>query len=222
MIHVYSEPYMDLPVFQDNLRSSSGWLAELEREKLVWIDAIERDRDGVRDRILELAGEQAKRALDLVSGWASAQDASLNVARLRELHATLKGEDEGLRVLEAKPVLDQHDPAPPSLLPRFLENAFDWFGTQSFNEIHPVEQAALVLLRLSDLVPFPSLNAETALRAASFYTERAGFPPLIIFDDTDTQVRYRNALEAAFRMLTQPLVEFLAEMLTRTIRTVTK
>ncbi len=213
---------MDLPVFQDNLRSSSGWLAELEREKSVWIAMIERDRDRALDSIRVLAGDRVERALELVSGWAREDQPVLSVERLKELHSTLTGEDEGLRLVEAKPFIDQHDPAPPVLLPRFLENAFDWFGTPSFNEIHPVEQASLVLLRLRDFEPFPSLNDETALRAASFYTERAGFPPLIIFDDTDTQVRYRKALEAAFRMLTQPLVEFLAEMLTRTIRTVAK
>ena len=213
---------MDLPVFQDNLRSSSGWLAELEREKSVWIGMIARDRDRALDSIRVLAGDRVERALELVSGWAREDQPVLSVERLKELHSTLTGEDEGLRLVDAKSFIDQHDPAPPVLLPRFLENAFDWFGTPSFNEIHPVEQASLVLLRLRDLEPFPSLNDETALRAASFYTERAGFPPLIIFDDTDTQVRYRKALEAAFRMLTQPLVEFLAEMLTRTIRTVAK
>jgi hypothetical protein len=213
---------MDLPVFQDNLRSSSGWLAELEREKGVWIEIMARDGDRVRDSIRVFAGDQMEPALDLVSHWAREEQAALSVARLRELHTTLKGEDEGLRQVEAKPFIDQHDPAPPGLLLRFLENAFDWFSTPSFNEIHPVEQASLVLLRLRDLEPFPSLNDETALCAASFYTERAGFPPLIIFDDADTQARYRKALEAAFRMLTQPLVEFLAEMLTRTIRTVSK
>jgi hypothetical protein len=58
----------------------------------------------------------------------------------------------------------------------------------------------------------------TALLAASFYTERDGLPPLVIFADETTLARYRHALEAAFRMLTQPLVELFAEMLTRAMR----
>jgi len=43
-------------------------------------------------------------------------------------------------------------------------------------------------------------------------------PPLVIFADDTTLARYSRALEAAFRMLTQPLVEIFAEMLTRTMR----
>jgi hypothetical protein len=43
-------------------------------------------------------------------------------------------------------------------------------------------------------------------------------PPLVIFADELTQARYARALEAAFRMLTQPLVELFAEMLTRVMR----
>jgi hypothetical protein len=98
-----------------------------------------------------------------------------------------------------------------------LDNAFDWFSTPSFDQLHPVEQATVVYLRLLDLQPFTSYTSVTAQLAASFYTERAGLPALIIFADEETAAHYSNALEAAFRMLTQPLVEFFAEMLTRTI-----
>jgi hypothetical protein len=84
--------------------------------------------------------------------------------------------------------------------------------------LHPVERAAVVYLRLLDLHPFLSHNETTAMLAAGFYTEREGLPPLVIFADEMTQARYARALEAAFRMLTQPLVEFFAEMLTRTMR----
>jgi len=108
-----------------------------------------------------------------------------------------------------------HDPRPALVLPRMLDNAFDWFGTESFKDLHPVERAAVVYLRLLDLHPFPTQTEITATLAASFYTEREGLPPLVIFADDSTLARYAHALEAAFRMLTQPLVELFAEMLTR-------
>jgi hypothetical protein len=54
------------------------------------------------------------------------------------------------------------------------------------------------------------------LLAASFYTEREGLPPLIIF--ADETLMARSVLESAFRMMTQPLCEFFAEMLTRAMR----
>src|SRR5262249_11930762 len=101
---------------------------------------------------------------------------------------------------------------------RMLDNAFDWFSTESFKDLHPVERAAVVYLRLLDLSPFPSHTETTATLAASYYAEREGLPPLVIFADGATQARYAHALEAAVRMLTQPLVELFAEMLMRTMR----
>jgi len=127
------------------------------------------------------------------------------------------GEDV-LRKTEPLPLNAMHDPTPALLLPRMLDNAFDWFSAPSFDELHAVEQATVVYLRLIDLHPFPSLTETTALLAASFCTERAGLPPLIVFADKATMALHRSVLESAFRILTQPLVEFFADMLTRTIR----
>jgi hypothetical protein len=123
-----------------------------------------------------------------------------------------------LRKIEPTPICAAHEPTPTLILPRMLDNAFDWFDTESFMDLHPVERAAVVYLRLLDLHPFSSHTETTATLAAGFYTEREGMPPLVIFADDLTQARYARALEAAFRMLTQPLVEFFAEMLTRTMR----
>jgi hypothetical protein len=102
------------------------------------------------------------------------------------------------------------------MLPRLLDLAFDWFTTEGFAELHPLEQATLVYLRLLDLSPFASENQLTALLAAGFHTRRAGFPVIIarVWSlDEAAETRYRQALEAAFRMLTQPLVEFFADEL---------
>ena len=123
-----------------------------------------------------------------------------------------------MRKTEPAPVVAGHEPAPALILPKMLDNAFDWFDTESFRDLHPVERAAVVYLRLLDLSPFSSHTGTTAALAAGFYTEREGLPPLVIFADDLTQARYARALEAAFRMLTQPLVELFAEMLTRTMR----
>ena len=79
------------------------------------------------------------------------------------------------RKTEPKPINAVHDPLPAVLLPRFLDNAFDWFSTEGFAEMHAVEQAAVVFLRVLDLHPFTTLNETMALLAASFYVERAGF-----------------------------------------------
>ena len=227
---------IELPIFSDNLKSSASWADLLAREQGTWNEARAStdSRAQIERRIREHQVKQAllrakqefkeqnfREAARSISSWAGETDAKLTVELLLELHRTLIGADRGedvLRKTEPLPINAMHDPTPVRLLPRMLDNAFDWFAVPSFGELHRVEQATVVYLRLLDLHPFPSSMETTALLAASFYTERAGLPPLIIFADDETLVRYAGAIEAAFRMLTQPLVEFFAEMLGRTIR----
>ncbi|MBO0797990.1 MAG: Fic family protein, partial [Blastocatellia bacterium] len=169
----------------------------------------------------EIDEDRLGAAADLISAWAGETEAQLNVERLLEVQRALMGAQSGedlLRKTEPLPINERHDPTPARLLPRMLDNAFDWFATPGFNELHPVEQSTVVYLRLLDLHPFSQLTETTALLAAGFYTERAGLPPLILFADEGTQARYSSAIDAAFRMLTQPLVELFAEMLRRAMR----
>lgn len=225
-----------LPIFNDNLRSSGSWADLLARERQTWseirssVDA----RVTAEARILELqVGQERVRAggkIDeqhfiaaarYVRSCAAEFEAGLTVDGLFHLQRVLTGSsnvDELLRKAEPLPITAMHDPAPAIILPRMLDNAFDWFTTEGFNQLHPVEQATVVYLRLLDLAPFTLHTETTALLAAGFYTLRADLPPLIIYSDDETLARHTNALEAAFRMLTQPLVEFMAEMLARTMR----
>jgi hypothetical protein len=227
---------MNLPIFSDNLKSSASWADLLARERVAWDEA--RQSSDSRSRVESRARQErirqamlrAGRGLDevrlreaanLISAWAADPEAKLDAERLLKLHRTIIGalaSADVLRKTEALPINAMHDPTPALLLPRMLDNAFDWFGTESFKDLHPVERAAVVYLRMLDLHPFPAHNETTAMLAASFYTEREGLAPLVIFADETTLARHASALEAAFRMLTQPLVEFFAEMLTRAMR----
>lgn len=227
---------MELPIFNDNLRSSGSWTAQLANEQEKWKAALARAEHEaslaaqlrsiqveqmVRRAVQELEGERMRAAAQLVSHWAAEPEAKLTSARLLALHRALIGaasEADVVRRSEPLPLAVGHDPTPALLVPRMLDHAFDWFATPSFAELHPVEQATVVYLRLLDLHPFANAVEPTALLAASFYTERAALPPLIIFADETTQARYAHALAAAFRMLTQPLVELLAEMLVRALQ----
>jgi hypothetical protein len=227
---------MDLPIFNDNLKSSASWADLLAGEREAWDSARQAPDERVqieartrREQIeqalrragLGIDGRRLLEAASLVSGWAADPEAKFGVERLLDLHRAVTGAPAGAEVLrktEPTPINATHEPTPALLLPRMLDNAFDWFDTESFRDLRPVERAAVVYLRLLDLHPFTSHTETTATLAASFYTEREGLPPLVIFADELTQARYARALEAAFRMLTQPLVEFFAEMLTRTMR----
>jgi hypothetical protein len=178
------------------------------------------------EQILKTSAEQIDRArlaeaAKKVSAWAREPEAKFNAERLLELHRTLTGADshaDMLRKDDPTPINDAHDPTPAVLLPRMIDHAFDWFSTESFGELHAVEQAAIVYLRLLDLYPFPALTEPTAMLAAGFYTERAGLPPLLVSGDEATRARFAHAREAAMRMLTQPLVELFAEMLRTTMQ----
>lgn len=227
---------MELPIFNDNLKSSAAWTAQLARAQENWKAALTcaeraaqmqaRLRQMQVEHLAARAGAEIDEArwhnaAQLVSAWAAETEAKLDGERLLTLQRGLLGlapSADVLRKTEALPINAAHDPTPAILLPRMLDHAFDWFATLSFAELHPVEQATIVYLRLLDLHPFPTASAPTALLAASFYTERAGLPPLIIFADDVTEARYDNALAAAFRMLTQPLVELFAEMLLRAMQ----
>lgn len=93
-------------------------------------------------------------------------------------------------------------------LPLVIENALGWYTAESFAELNPVEQSALVLLRLLDIQPFADENERTALAAASLFTLRSDLPSIIL--KPELQPRYRNALDEASRMNTQPMVETIA------------
>ena len=89
-----------------------------------------------------------------------------------------------------------------------LESALQWFSAESFAELHPVEQASIVFLRLIELCPFDQRNESIALVASSLFTQRSGLPPIII--EPETQSAYRAALNEGLRMSTKPMVEFVA------------
>lgn len=221
---------MELPIFHDNLKSSGSWVAALAAEREAWGTAPAEARDRVQARCLEelrrqwpadlaeISEERLREAADWIGDQARDREQPFTRERLLELHRILTGREQGLRVSKATPLTAMHDPTPAILVPRMLDNAFDWFGTDSFAELHPVEKASIVYLRLLDLAPFAMATGPAAQLAASFYVEREGFPPLVLFTDEPSVARYQQALEAAFRMLTQPLVELFADSLRRAIR----
>lgn len=221
---------MDLPIFSDNLKSSGSWTEQLAHGLAGWHEALA-GGDAARAEALrrvdelrlaganvEVAPGSLSAASEAVERWAAEPGLRLDRERLVELNGLLVEAAPGVDLLRtgAAPLVSPlHDPVPPVLLARMLDLACDWFSTEGFAELHPVEQATVVYLRLLDLHPFTRATAATALLAASLYTRRAGLPPLVIFQDPESQSRYAQALEAAFRMLTQPMVELFAAMLVR-------
>lgn len=103
----------------------------------------------------------------------------------------------------------------PENLQLIIDSALQWFSAESFAELHPVEQASIVFLRLIELRPFDKGNERTALVAAGLFTQRSGLPPIII--EPETQPAYRAALSEGLRMSTKPMVEFVAASVERSL-----
>jgi Fic family protein len=109
------------------------------------------------------------------------------------------------------PQVETHHLAAPAMLPRLLEMTLDWFTTDAFAELHPVEQASLFHLRLLELQPFAARTNTLVRLLSSFYVLRAGFPPIIPL--AEEQSAYREVIRYAFQMITQPSVELFARWL---------
>jgi Fic family protein len=106
-------------------------------------------------------------------------------------------------------------PATPEHLPALLESSFRWYTAESFAELNPIEQTAIVLLRMIDLQPFEDANERTALVAASLFTLRSDLPPIII--NPEMAPAYRNALDEGRGMNTKPMVETIAEAVEKSL-----
>ncbi len=212
---------MELPIYKDNLRSSGDWRTGILQVREEWQKVKSQPEviSRIRERqLLSISSEVTSKnflaAAQFVSKLAAEAQSTLTILHLLTVNHLLTSAENKFRSIDIPPINPAHDPPLHEMLPRLLDNALGWFSTEGFAEMNAIEQAALVYLRLLDLQPFAQANLETAMLAASFQIERAGLPPLII--DTNDE-RYSTVLETAFRMLTQHLVDYFAESLSKTI-----
>jgi len=96
-----------------------------------------------------------------------------------------------------------------------IESACRWFAAESFVELHPTEQASIVLLRMLELEQFGKANTRTALVASSLFCVRSELPPIIV--KPELQVEYRAALSEGIRMNTKPMVDLVGHALLLTV-----
>ncbi len=218
-----------LPIYSDSYRPSSSWAKRLDEGRKAWpAEALTK----AQARLVPewVAGLRAydpqpeglsPAALEQVARWLLARAAAkpdgrdaLTLDDLEAAYRELIGPDESAvawRGDEGRPQVETHRPASPAALPMLLEMTLDWFATDAFAELHPVEQAGLFHLRLLDLQPFAA-HSDTLTRAlASFYTLRAGLPPLAPV--IGEQSAYQDAVGYAFQMITQPGLELFARWL---------
>jgi hypothetical protein len=161
-----------------------------------------------RNILATLKAIAAVRSLVEASGGA----ALLTPALLIELHGG--SEADALSDLEVAPPPSPAPDAAARLIAK-LEAACHWFAAESFIELHPAEQAAIVLMRLIELKPFEEGDIRTALAASSLFSIRSGLPPIIV--SPDQQTGYRAALNEGMKMNTKPMVDLVAQALVTTV-----
>jgi Fic family protein len=114
-----------------------------------------------------------------------------------------------------KPILRGHAPADAAFIPNAVRNTMRWLSTASFTEIHPVEQAVLLLARLLEIQPFASANLKVAHLLSASVLLRREFPILILRKE-DLPDLYLS-LEKAFALAMQDLINFYAKILERSL-----
>jgi hypothetical protein len=153
------------------------------------------------------SGEGPADVLALRRARAAVAPASpLTVETIRTWHAAIAG-PVGFRRAER-----EREGAPTSPADRVasrLGTLADWLETAGTRDLRPEQAAGLALARIVEILPFDDANGRVSRLAASHLMVRGGLrPPILVAGDGP---RLRAALEAAFRLETEPLVALLVE-----------
>lgn len=158
------------------------------------------------------APESARR---LVAAYrAVPAEARLGPAVLAAWHAALGTPDGGWRTTE-RTRSGGAAPAPPAFVLNRLRVLEQWLAEPSAREIAPGSRGALVLARVMEIVPFESGNGQVARLAAGHAMRQAG-GRLPCLQGAD-RPRLDAALQAAYRLHTEPLATLLEEAAERTL-----
>ncbi|HEY6546800.1 MAG TPA: Fic family protein [Vicinamibacteria bacterium] len=106
-------------------------------------------------------------------------------------------------------------PAPAEFVPGRIRLLEEWLAMASGQELRPAQAGALALARVVEVLPFEDGNGRVSRLAASQVMVRAGArPPILVKGD---RPRLEAALQAAFRLDTEPLSRLLEEAGARSV-----
>lgn len=152
---------------------------------------------------IEPASEELLQALHFLFArrWSRTE---IQLQDMLELHQILTGSSE-FREKAAQPLCPNHQVHAPKSISRALDRLFEWSVSPGFGELHPVEQASLVQVRLYEIQPFPDAGETTANFFSFVFALAGGFPPPL-YRPVQRPELWR-ALEGAFSFVTGPLVD---------------
>ena len=127
---------MELPIYQENLRSSGDWRTGLEKVREEWATLAEKAITRIHEQqaqnlVNDVATNNFLVAAQQVSDWATDAAANLDVPRLLELNRTLTNNDTLFREVEATPMNEAHDPPRFRRRPAFAADVHVTFGSDA-------------------------------------------------------------------------------------------
>jgi fido (protein-threonine AMPylation protein) len=163
----------DLPIYSETPLRTGLQFAGLDKLKGTETAAAWKRAD---DRIA---------ALENATNVTAARQNFADVSRdeLVSLHAKLFSHLSEAGLLRQQPVTPQYrgqDCAPPEFIERSLDNMHVWVSSESFQQIHPIEQCSLVIARIVDIWPFASGNLTVALVAGNCLLKRGRLAPFSV------------------------------------------
>lgn len=176
---------------------------ELAGLRVAW-DAVRSSRSSGEGPVEVLALRRARNTVP--------SDAPLTLAAIRAWHEALAGPvgfRRGDRERAGAP------PAPAEFVPSRLTTLEEWLAVTGSRDLRPEQAAAVALARIVEVLPFDDANGRVSRLAASHLMVRGGMrPPILVAGDAP---RLRAALEAAFRLETEPLTALLVEASARAL-----
>jgi fido (protein-threonine AMPylation protein) len=187
----------DLPIYSETLLRSARQFADLDPLRLTASPIVWEEAD---ERIARMEGATN------ISGAREAMS-SLSLENLLVAHGRLFANRPGagaLRTSATEPQYRGQDCAPPEFIERSMTNLFGWLDAESFLELHPIEQAALSMIRIVDIWPFETGNITAAILVANHFLDRARLHPFFVRPEHFPE--FQATLARGFTMDTQPLV----------------
>jgi hypothetical protein len=133
----------------------------------------------------------------------------LSVESILRSHSALLGSEASLFRREERSREGGPPPAPPSFIESRLRTLAEWLNAEAARELKPAQLGALGLARLVEILPFSDGNGRVSRIVASHLMVRAGSPPPILVKGDEPALR--EALSAAFQLVTEPLTALLEE-----------
>jgi fido (protein-threonine AMPylation protein) len=191
----------DLPIYSDSMLRTRLQFADLDRFKNIDTNPIWEKSDAF---IEQLEGGRNVRQARLGAD-------QLSKSSLVQIHHILFG--EGLRQQPIKPRFRGQDCPEPEFIERSLDNFFNWLTAESISEIHPIERAALVLIRVVDIWPFDSGNLTIAIMLGNMILRQAGLPPFFVLPQHKKE--FETVIAQAMTIETQPLINAIYKTIKR-------